>query len=296
MNHFLLALALLSPLAAFADDAAPRQLAFERGSAVYVAKIDGSSPKKIARGQSPELSPDGKKLAFNTVQEDGKPAARQIAIADLATGGIVRFKEIPSENCMAPAWSADGTRLLFYFYLKNQMRIGTIAADGTDFQDVQASEVVHHDYWAAAWGPDGKSIFCEDMESLYQLSLEAKIMKQWKVEKLFPRGGMSGNMRFHLSWDQKTLLLDVEMAEQSKRKEWDGPLPSIWSMDLATEKTVRLTPGSVYAWDAHWLSADAILFTSQGAGEKEPSIYRMSLSGKERKLLVKDARMPSAAP
>lgn len=283
--------------AAFA--AGPSKLAYEKDDAVWVAKIDGSGAKKISRGQCPDLSPDGNKLLFNTLQADGKPADRRPAIADLETGKITVLKEIPSDNCMGGSWSPDGRQILFDYYTKNnaERRIGLVNADGTGFRDVQKSEPEHKDYWAASWAADGKSFFAEDMENLYQLDLDAKVLKKWKVEALAPHGGMSGDVRLHASADGKTLLMDIEMDEK-ERKGWDGPPPSIWLLDLATEKAARLTPKTLYAWDCHWLGSDAILFTGQEAGEKNPSIYRMSLNGqgKDRKLVVKDARLAVAAP
>ena len=283
--------------AAFAADSPPRKLAFERDDAVWIANLDGSVPKKIAGGQSPELSPDGTRLAFNTVQEAGQPAHRKIAIADLASGQITVFNDIPSDNCMEARWSPDGKRLLFDFYTNNERRTGLVNADGTGFRDVQASEPKYKCYWAAAWAADGQSFFAEDMENLFLLDLNAKVLKKWAVETIVPHGGMSGNVRLDASPDGKTLLMDIEMDEK-ERKGWEGPPAAIWTFDLATEKTTRLTPKTLYAWDCHWLDApDSILFISQGAGEKSPSIYRMSTTGqgKDRKLLVKNARGPGTS-
>ncbi len=135
------------------------------------------------------------------------------------------------------------------------------------------------------------------MDYLYQLDPDAKVLKKWKVEKIVPKASMSGNTRLHASADGKTLLMDIEMDEK-ERKGWDGPPDAIWTFDLATEKTTRLTPKTLYGWDCHWLTADSILFVSENPGEETTNIYRMSVSGggKDRKLLVKDAILPSAAP
>jgi TolB protein len=106
---------------------------------------------------------------------------------------------------------------------------------------------------------------------------------------------MSGDVRLHPSRDGNTLLMDVEMDEKT-RKGWDGPPPAIWTLDLATQKVTRLTPKLLYAWDCHWLDAADILFTGQAQGEKEQSIWRMSVAndGKDRQRLIKNARMASA--
>ena len=271
------------------------RLVFEKDDAVWTVQGDGSGQKKIADGQCPDLSPDGTKLAFNTVQEPGQPAHRQIAVANPASGKVTIFKNIPSGNCMEPHWSPDGGQLLFYYYnAKGERLIGLVLADGSGFQDVLGAGA--RSYWALAWAADGKSFFCEDMECLYRLGLDGKVLKKWIVAKLVPRGGMSGEVRLDASPDGRLLLMDVEM-EEKERKDWDGPPPAIWVLDLISEKATRLTPTALYAWDCHWLKApDTLLMISQGEEDEEPSIYSMSVSGqgKDRKLLVKNARTPGA--
>jgi TolB protein len=282
---------------ALSASAAPTKLAFERNDTVWVANIDGTDAKKIANGASPALSPDATRLAFDTQQAIGQPAHRKIGIADLASGSVAIFNDVPSDNCLQPVWSPDGARLLFYLYINNQMRIGVVNADGTGFRFIDKDDATHHGYWSATWAHDGQSIYGQDMANLYQLSLEATVMKKWTIEKLIPRGGMNGNVRLNVSPDGKTLLLDVEMDEK-ERKDWDGPPPAIWTVDFATEKVTRLTPKTLYGWDSCWCGNDAIVFDSQTASEKNASVYRMSLgsNGKDKKLLVKDARLPSVAP
>ena len=94
MKTLLLFLVLLFSGAVIAS-ADTTKIAFERGDAVWVAQVDGSEPKKIADGGAPELSPDGRKLAFNTQQAVGQPAHRRIAVADLATGKIKHLRKCP---------------------------------------------------------------------------------------------------------------------------------------------------------------------------------------------------------
>jgi Tol biopolymer transport system component len=135
------------------------------------------------------------------------------------------------------------------------------------------------------------------MEFLYRLDLAGRVLKQWRIEQIVPRGGMSGDVQLAASPDGKTLLMDVEMSEK-ERGGWDGPPPSIWVFDLAAETSRRLTPPTLYAWNCAWLDApDSILFISQARNETTPSIYRMTTSGRgaDRRLLVRNARMPSVS-
>jgi len=46
-----------------------RHIAFERNNAVYLANLDGTNEKKIADGIFSAISPDGTRVAFNTVEK-----------------------------------------------------------------------------------------------------------------------------------------------------------------------------------------------------------------------------------
>jgi hypothetical protein len=84
-------------------------------------------------------------------------------------------------------------------------------------------------------------------------------------------------------------LFGIDMDEEVNRKDWEGPPPAVCTFDLTTQKSERLTPKKLFGWDAIWLDNDTILFLSQAAGEKRPSLYRMSLGGKDCELVMKNA-------
>jgi TolB protein len=285
-------IALFAASALLAEE--PKKLAYEQADAVWVASADGTGAKKIAGGQSPDLSPDGTKLAFNTVQAVGQPAHRNIAVADLASGEVKILKDVPSDNCMGAVWSPDGSKILFTLYVKDEMKLGIVSADGMGYQAVEKAGAKPHAYWSSTWAQDGKSIYAQDMETIYQLGLDGSVIKKWVVTKLIPKGSMSGDTRLDMSPDGTTLLMDVEMDEPVKKKHWDGPLPAIWTLYLATGKTARITPRTQLGWDAHWFGSNAIVFASEEGTEQDPSIYIMGLNGQGKKLLVKNARLPSA--
>jgi TolB protein len=82
--------------------ASERRIAFERDNAVWIAKIDGTGAKKLADGIFPAISPDGTRVAFNTVEKSGTTYVRHIAVVDIATGETTVFKEVPSDNAYYP--------------------------------------------------------------------------------------------------------------------------------------------------------------------------------------------------
>ena len=111
-NTILLAFA----LAGFGVTAFPadQRIAFERNDAVYIANLDGTGEKKIAQGIFSAISPDGARIAFNTVEKTSNTTyVRHIAVVDVATGKLNVFKDVPSDNSYYPTWTADGTQILF---------------------------------------------------------------------------------------------------------------------------------------------------------------------------------------
>ncbi len=291
MVFFAFALASLSATAFPAD----RQIAFERNGAAYIANLDGTAEKKIADGIFPAISPDGTRVAFNTVEKSGTTYVRHVAVVEIETGKITVFKDVPSDNSYYPTWSADGKRILFTLRQNEIWDLGLINADGTGFRVLKKGDPKEVTRYSPIWARDGQSIFCEDMTNIYRLGLDGTVIAQWTINKIIPNGDMSGDGRIDVSPDGKRLLLSIDMGEESGRKDWDGPLPALWAFDLQSQKATRLTSKKLFGWDGCWIDNDNILFLSQAAGEKEASIYRMSTNGKNLKRLIKGARMPSVS-
>ena len=292
MVFFAFALASLSATASPAD----RHIAFERNNAVYIANLDGTSEKKIADGIFPSISPDGTRVAFNTVEKTSDTTyVRHMAVAEVATGKVNVFKDVPSDNSYYPSWTGDGKQILFTTRLHEVWDLVAINSDGANFHVLKPGVQNEVTRYSPIWARDGQSIFCEDMTNIYRLGLDGAVRAQWKIEEIIPKGDMSGDGRIDVSPDGKRLLLSIDMGEESGRKDWDGPLPALWAFDLQSQKAARLTSKKLFGWDGVWIDNDNVLFLSQAAGEKEASIYRMSTNGKNLKRLIKNARFPSVS-
>src|SRR5438094_2535617 len=283
-------------LVTFAVDT-QRKIAFERGNNIWVANIDGSHAKKIAAGALPKISPDATRIAFNT-EGDAKTRPgpeRRIAIADVASGKVTILKDIPSDNCFGPVWSPDGTKLAFSIMAEKAWQLGLVNADGSSFRFVKNAELKSEALGAPEWARDGKSIFCHDLENLYQIDLDGNVLKKWELSKILTDASMNSNDRLSVSPDGNALLMDVDCGSEHERKNWDGPQPAIEKFELTAEKAVRVTGKNDFVSEPFWLSNEQFLCIMQKENENEPSIYRMSLDGKNAKLLVKHARTPSAS-
>src|SRR5437867_3373769 len=65
--------------------------------------------RKIADGIFSAISPDGTRLAFNTVEKTSDTTyVRHMAVVDVATGKVDVFKDVPSDNSYYPSWTTDG--------------------------------------------------------------------------------------------------------------------------------------------------------------------------------------------
>jgi TolB protein len=280
--------------AAFAT-AADRHIAFERDDAVWIANLDGTNGRIIAAGIFPAISPDGTRVAYTRVEKTGATYIRRIAIVDLATGKTNVFQDVPGDNGYYPAWAPDGKRILFTYRDQEVWNLGLINADGKDFRVLKKGTQDKVTLYAPCWARDGQSVFCQDMTYIYHLRLDGAALDLWNIRKTIPNGDMAGEGRIDVSPDGKLLLLSIDMGEEHNRKDWDGPLPALWTFETATQKAVRVTSKTLFGWDGCWMDDENILFLSQASGEVTASIYRMSINGKNLKRLITNARMPSVS-
>ena len=272
------------------------RIVFERDNAIFIANLDGTNQKKIADGIFPAISPDGTRVAFNTVEKTSETTyVRHMAVADVATRKVNVFKDVPSQSSYYPTWTADGKQILFTTRPHEVWDLVTMNSDGTNFHVLKPGVQNEVTCYSPVWAHDGQSVFCQDMTNIYQIGLDGAIRARWSISKVVPKGDMSGDGRIDVSPDGKRLLLSIDMGEESRRKDWDGPLPALWAFDLQSQKATRLTPKTLFGWDGVWMDNDNILFLSRADGEKDDSVYRMSADGKNLKRLIKNARFPSVS-
>jgi TolB protein len=193
------------------------------------------------------------------------------------------FKDVPSENLYYPSWTADGKKILFTTRPHEVWDLVAVDSDATNFHVLKPGVQDEVTCYSPLWAHDGQSVFCQDMTNIYQIGLDGAVRAQWKIEKIIPKGDMSGDGRIDVSPDGRRLLLSIDMGEESGREDWDGPLPALWAFDLQSQKATRLTPKKQFAWDGVWIDNDDVLFLSREPGEKDDSIYRMSADGKNLK-------------
>jgi len=282
------------PLFCAEPGTAQRRIAFARDSMIWTANADGTEVRKLIKGADPNISPDGTKVAFTMSPSGGKQVLRYIAVADVATGGTKVFKATPSNNSFGPVWSPDGSHILFEIFVENHWRLGLVNADGSEFRFFKMPSL-DLGWWSVIWAPDAQSIFCQDLEKIYQFSVDGGLLVSWEISKVIPHGDMDSSKRLSISADGKRLLINVNMDEEASLKDWEGPPPAIWLFDIRSAKATRLTPKKSYASDSCWLGAADFLFVDADKQGKTNSIYRASIDGWTPRLLIRNAANPSVS-
>jgi len=173
------------------------------------ANLDGTGEKKIADGIFPAISPDGTRVAFNTTEKTSDTTyARHIAVIDVSTGKIDVFKNVPSDNSYYPSWTADGKQILFTTRPHEVWDLAVVNSDGTNFHVLKPGVQGEVTRYSPVWARDGQSVFCEDMSNIYQIGLDGAVRAQWKINKIVPKGDMSGDGRIDVSPDGTQIVFD----------------------------------------------------------------------------------------
>ncbi len=263
-------------------------IAFERAGSIWTANIDGSNIRKMTNGYIPEISPDGKYIAYNV---DKSSNNRYLAIIERSSGKVTQLNNIPSQNNFNPVWSADGKRLLFNTFVDNDWHLALINVDGSGYHLIKNT----NNQYSPTWANDGKSFFSHDLYSISWMDLRGNLIKKWSLESIIPRSSMSSGSRIHTSPDGKTLIMDVDMDENIYRKNWDGPPPALWTLNIDSGKATRITLKGLFAWSPFWINSEEFVFLEQSAKEKTPMLYQGSLKKPSGALLLKNVQTPSVS-
>jgi Tol biopolymer transport system component len=125
------------------------RIAFTRDNIGYTTAPDGSDERRLNGLQmaGPEFSPDGTRLAFNSLSGSG---GLFVANADGS-----RQHRISRNYAIDPAWSPDGSRIAYI----SSARVGhviVVNADGTGFRRRLTNDI-YGDY-SVSWSPDGRRL------------------------------------------------------------------------------------------------------------------------------------------
>jgi len=110
----------------------------------------------LERAQSPEISPDGRRVAYVVRRTNWEDNAYEtdVWLAD-ATSGTPRRLTAGRKSSASPQWSPDGAKLAFISDRTDKRQVYVINPDGGEAEMVTSAEDGVTSY---AWSPDGRTI------------------------------------------------------------------------------------------------------------------------------------------
>jgi Tol biopolymer transport system component len=95
------------------------QLAFAKGSDIYLANADGANPRKLITVSGAadwiRFSPDGSRLRFTRAVQGDSPSIWEVRVDGRDSHRVLKDLNSPSSECCG-VWSADGR---YYFFVRN---------------------------------------------------------------------------------------------------------------------------------------------------------------------------------
>jgi Tol biopolymer transport system component len=192
--------------------------------------------------RTPDLSPDGKRLAFVT----GRPFRQKLIVQDLATGEAETLAWWPRIGSVR--WSPDGASLL----VRTVNGLAWLRADGAERR-----------FWArlwgtAAWAPDGKSIASVWPDSKQVRFVDVATGDVHRIDVPVP-----SDFSFSTDWggpDGRILILTQEAKKFG-----------LWSMapDGSLLRHLLDDRASEWAGTARWLPGGRIAYVRKRDGQPE---------------------------
>ena len=276
-------------------------IAFQRGDGIWISDINGQDQRFICKGYDPDISPDGKYIAFTQYEYFGKfyNLNRHIAIYEIESRKVTILKSIPSNNNFGPTWSPTGDKIAFSSFINNIWGIGIINRNNTEYHSLTETLAVHT--YSPTWTSQGRYIVSHGDGNIYTLDVNGGTIGKTPYKKIVRNYGVSSVTAFTFSQDKKYFLFDADVIGESMRGLHEPP-GAIFVHNTSSGITNRVTPGGICGLYPSWYSNGKIIFSGfkendipQTAGSSgiATRIYTIDITGNGIKALIENASDPS---
>jgi Tol biopolymer transport system component len=293
---FLVLLALNATVAQRKVPAAPAKinptsdaLVFGDRTWVYYLAPNSTTPRKLAKGNFPALSPDNTRVAYCTPVDATKSGESvTVMLFDLAGGKTSSiFQATGYLNHLR--WSTDGTRILFSAaYLNGKRELDFVSIDGSGKQRVIGTgEQGVADVFNPVWAPDGRSIYFQDMNDLIQVAVDGHIVTRMPLGPIAEeKESVTSADSFVPSPADPNVLIYTRSVSGSKlfEKTFGEPNTALYLYNLQTKTRKRLTSIDLLALDPVWSRDGRYIYFSgyhdrEGRAPNPFRIYRINADG-----------------
>ena len=257
---------------------------------IYYLAPNSSTPRKLAKGNFPALSPDRRRVAYCSPNNTSMsaPASGALMLFDLVSG---KTSTLFGSNAWFahPRWSPDGERISFTLALSSGKReLYVIAPDGTKSQKLitgggQASD----DIFNPSWAPDGASLYFQDMSNLVQVSTSGQILAKTPLAMIVEeKEAVTSADWFVPSPHDPNLFVYTRSVPGTRlfERTFGEPNTALFTYDVRTKTRKRLTSIDLLAIDPVW-SRDGQFIYFAGYHDREGraaypfKIYRIARDG-----------------
>ncbi|HEX6849885.1 MAG TPA: hypothetical protein VF139_00650 [Candidatus Polarisedimenticolaceae bacterium] len=226
-------------------------------SRVAVVNADGSGLRDLVEGAAPAWAPASLRIAYAA---DGV-----LRVADLAAGTSADLLSAAGFALSSPAWSADGTKLVFVGeeIATGRVDLWSANADGTGLARVTDDDAVDAE---PTWTPDGaKIVFATDRDGNFE------------IYSVNPDGTSPARLTNDAAPDR-----DPDVSPDGTKivfvRDADALEAALWTMDLDGANAAAFTDGSFPAV-APAFSPDGLLLAFAGAPEADFEIWTIGVDG-----------------
>ncbi len=305
--------------------------------AIYQTSAFGGVPKKVAENVWSDfsVSPDGKQFAF--IRRDAGRNAHLLILSNIEGSGereLIERQSPLNEGGVAPAWSPDGTKLIFTAALQRHDLHVLLTVDVVTGQETELKTPRWRAIFRALWTPNSKQLILtaratdesysqvwmlaypdgevrrltNDLESYFWISLSADgrmlvAREQRIITNLWLLTDGDVKEAKQLTFGERGLDGFVGLAWTPDGKiifsSFAGNITDLYSMNPDGSNRVQLTANAGQENTYPTISQDGryIVFTSNRTGTRQ--IWRMDIDGRNQKQLTfgeeQKARAHSAA-
>ena len=237
------------------------------------------------KGQDPYISPDGKKLAYSASNVKGD---RFIAVVDLNTRRKI-ILNTQNNNSYGPVWSPDGTLIAYNsFDSKNAKWYIALIDSGNTRSRILTGQLENS--YVPSWFANSQNLVAQNLDNVYVVNLSGDIMSSYKIAALSKAMGASSSDRFIFTDDNKKIVFSEDVDEPG---ESDGPPSAVFIYDIASKKTLRLSPKGYFANEV-FVKGNKVLFTASKLNSPVQNVFSVDVDDKNFKVFFPGCSSVSA--
>jgi TolB protein len=241
-------------------------IAYTSGDHVYVNTWPEGNARQVAPGKESSLSHDGRYLAYSILVGE----KRRVGITDLILGRHWFIEDIHGAG-FRPQWSPTENHLLFTALGVTDNIPHRVILIYDPFSKTKSAIIIDKsNIFSPVWAPDGQTILAHDTETLFEWSLDGKLIERQQLQEKFGDFLYHGNSTFRPCCDRRLWVFNA--LEEITDDEAVQPIQSaaIYIHDTSLNTTRRITPPGVFANGYCWGPGSETLIVAVTVEETSP--------------------------